>query len=183
MGISFYEQSVATYLRILDNVADELKKGVDFAKENNLELSDFVHARLFDDMAALHFQVVTVCLHSWGALQGMRDGTFAPPPSFGSDKSYAELQALVDEARNGVASFSEADANKLPEKSLIFVAGGREMHYTNQKFLAIYSLPNLYFHAVTTHSILRMLGVPLRKREFLGEEVRRIWDMSETNEI
>ena len=63
----------------------------------------------------LHFQIVSVCHHSWGALQGMR-----------------------------------------------------ELPFTNENFLRSLSLPNFYFHATTTYDILRMLGMPLSKIDFLG---------------
>jgi len=34
--------------------------------------------------------------------------------------------------------------------------------------LATFSKPNVYFHATTTYSILRQLGTPLGKRDYLG---------------
>lgn len=167
MSISFHEASVETYGRILDSVAGVLDNGAAFASDNNKNLNDFVHAKLCDDMMPLHFQVVSVCHHSWGALQGMRDGTFAPP-SFELDKDYQGLQALVKEAREGVSSFSEQDANGLADKSLVFDLGKNKIPFTSENFLLTFSLPNFYFHAATTYDILRMLGVPLGKMDFLG---------------
>ena len=167
MSLSFYETSVETYGRILDSVAGVLEKGAAYAAENGKDPNEFVQAKLRDDMMPLHFQVVSVCHHSWGALQGMRDGKFAPP-SFELDKDYAGLQALVKEARDGVSSFSEGDANALVGKSLIFTIGKNELPFTNENFLLTFSLPNFYFHATTTYDILRMLGVPLGKMDFLG---------------
>jgi hypothetical protein len=119
-------------------------------------------------MMPFHFQIVSVCHHSWGALQGMRDGRFAPP-SFDLDKSYQELQALVGEAQEGVASTSESQAADLADKSMVFAIGKREMPFTNQNFLLSFSLPNFYFHATTSYDILRMLGVPLGKMDFMGQ--------------
>lgn len=168
MSISFFNASVDTYGRTLDSVASILDKGGKFAEEGNKDLSEFVHTKLRDDMMPLHFQIVSVCHHSWGALQGMRDGKFAPP-SFDLDKDYQGLQALVDEARKGVASFSEQDAADLADKSLIFALGKNEIPFTNENFLLSFSLPNFYFHATTAYDILRMLGVPLGKMDFLGK--------------
>jgi hypothetical protein len=31
-----------------------------------------------------------------------------------------------------------------------------------------FSLPNFYFHATTTYDVLRMKGVPLGKRDYIG---------------
>lgn len=168
MSISFYDASVDTYGRILDSLAATLDKGAAFAKENNKDLSEFVHTKLREDMMPLHFQIVSVCHHSWGALQGMQTGKFAPP-SFDLDKDYQGLQALVEEARNGVRSLSEADVNGLADKSLVFALGKNELPFTNENFLLTFSLPNFYFHATTTYDILRLLGVPLGKMDFLGQ--------------
>jgi hypothetical protein len=123
--------------------------------------------KLREDMMPFHFQIVSVCHHSWGALQGMRDGRFTPP-SFDLDKDYQGLQALVGEAQEGVGSFSESDAAELADKSMVFALGERELPFTNPNFLLSFSLPNFYFHATTTYDILRMLGVPLGKMDFLG---------------
>lgn len=168
MSISFYDASVGAYQQVLGSVAGVMDKGAAFAAENDVDLQEIVGTKLRDDMMPFHFQVVSVCHHSWGALQGMRDGRFSPP-SFELDKSYVELQALVGEAREGVASMSENEVADLADKSMVFVIGDREMPFTNQNFLLSFSLPNFYFHATTTYDILRMLGTPLGKMDFLGQ--------------
>jgi hypothetical protein len=168
MSISFYDASVGSYQQVLASVAAIMEKGAAFAAENGTDLQEIVGTRLRDDMMPFHFQVVSVCHHSWGALQGMRDGRFAPP-SFDLDKSYQELQALVGEAQEGVASISESEAADLADKSMVFAIGKREMPFTNQNFLLSFSLPNFYFHATTSYDILRMLGVPLGKMDFIGQ--------------
>ncbi len=167
MSISFYDASVGTYQQVLGSVAGILDKGAAFAAESETDLEEIVGAKICDDMMPFHFQIVSVCHHSWGALQGMRDGRFAPP-SFELDKDYQGLQSLVGEAQEGVASISESEAGDLADKSMVFAIGDREMPFTNQNFLLSFSLPNFYFHATTTYDILRMLGAPLGKMDFLG---------------
>ena len=168
MSISFYDASVGAYQQVLGSVAAILDKGAAFASESDIDLDEIVGTRLRDDMMPFHFQIVSVCHHSWGALQGMRDGRFSPP-SFELDKDYQGLQALVGEAREGVASISESAAADLADKSMVFAIGDREMPFTNQNFLLSFSLPNFYFHATTTYDILRMLGAPLGKMDFMGQ--------------
>ncbi|MFK7915822.1 MAG: DUF1993 family protein, partial [Pseudomonadales bacterium] len=114
------------------------------------------------------FQVVSACHHSLGALHGMKEGRFSPP-SFDLDKSYSELQAMVTEANAGLAAFSESDADAIADQSMVFALGKQEMPFTNQNFLLSFSLPNFYFHAATVYDILRAQGVPLGKRDFLGQ--------------
>lgn len=167
MTISFFEASVSSYLQVLDGVSGVLEKGGAHAAENNIDTQEFVMAKLHDDMMPLHFQVVSVCHHSLGALRGMRDGRFSPP-SFDLDQSYTQLQAMVAETRTGVAGFSESDAQAIADKSMVFAMGKQEMPFTNQNFLLSFSLPNFYFHAATAYDILRMRGVALSKIDYLG---------------
>ena len=62
-------------------------------------------------------------------------------------------------------SISVAD---FAEKSMVFAVGERELPFTNENFLLSFSLPNFYFHATTIYNILREVGVPLGKVDFLG---------------
>ncbi len=168
MSLSFYDTSIGSYTQILDSVSQVMEKGAAFAGENDIPLDDIVAKRVHEDMMPFHFQVVSVCHHSWGALQGMQSGRFAPP-SFKLDKDYSQLQALVNEAREGVASMSEAEVEALADKSLVFAIGEREMPFTNQNFLLTFSLPNFYFHATTIYTLLRESGAPLGKMDFIGK--------------
>ena len=167
MSVSFHEVSVGSYLQVLGGVAGVLDKGASHAAEAGLDLQELVMTRLRDDMMPFHFQVVSVAHHSWGAMQGLQKGSFSPP-SFDLDKDYAGLQALVAEARDGLAGLDAAKVEVLAEKSIVFKLGKTELPFTNRNFLLSFSLPNFYFHATTTYDILRMLGVPLGKRDFLG---------------
>ncbi|MEL7451522.1 MAG: DUF1993 family protein [Pseudomonadota bacterium] len=42
------------------------------------------------------------------------------------------------------------------------------MPFKVEQFVMSFALPNLYFHATTAYDILRIAGVPLEKRDFLG---------------
>jgi uncharacterized protein len=43
------------------------------------------------------------------------------------------------------------------------------MPFTAEGFLMSFSLPNFYFHATTAYDILRSKGVPLGKRDYMGQ--------------
>ena len=167
MSFSFHEVSLDSYLQVLEGVSGVLDKGASHAAEAGIDLQQVVMTRLRDDMMPFHFQVVSVAHHSWGAIQGFREGNFSPP-SFELDKAYADLQRLVAEARDGLAAVDRAELEALAERSIVFKLGKREIPFTNRNFLLSFSLPNFYFHATTTYDILRMLGVPLGKMDFIG---------------
>ena len=168
MSLSFYDTSVTSYLQVLEGIAGVLDKGASHAAETGLDLQEMVMARLHDDMMPLHFQIVSLAHHSWGAIQGLQQGSFSPP-SFELDMDYASLQAVDATDREKLAELDAAEVEALAGNSMIFKIGKKEIPFTNEHFLLSFSLPNFYFHATTTYSILRMLGVPLGKMDYLGQ--------------
>ena len=167
MSVSFYDASVGSYLQILEGTAGVMALGRTYAEENGLDLQEVVMTRLREDMMPFHFQVVSTAHHAWGAIQGIQRGEFSPP-SFEFDQDYAGLQALIEEARSGLAALDRADVEALEEGNLVFKLGKNEIPFTAKNFLLSFSLPNFYFHATTTYDILRMAGAPVGKMTFLG---------------
>jgi hypothetical protein len=97
----------------------------------------------------------------------MRAGVFTPPPSKpGID--YEGLCGLIDEAIEGMRAETPDSAARLSGQEMVFRLGDTEIPFITDHFLASFSKPNLYFHTTTTYSILRALGTPLGKRDFLG---------------
>lgn len=167
MALSLYDISIAPFTQTLNAVAGFLKKGAEHCQANGINLDDVVATRLYPDMAPFRFQLVSVAHHSMGALRGVQSGEFAPP-SFSTDQNYAGLQALVEEAKSYVAGVSRESINAMLGKDLTFKLGANSMRFTTEGFVVSFSLPNLHFHATTAYDILRMKGVPLGKRDYMG---------------
>ena len=145
-----------------------MEKGTAHAAVHNLELPAIVEQRLHPDMLPFQFQVISIYHHSLGAINGVRDGLFQPPPSMpGID--YAGLRELVDEAITGLEALEVEEVEAFGGKSMLFRAGDFEVPFKVENFLLSFSLPNFYFHATTAYAILRALGVPLGKLDFLGQ--------------
>ena len=168
MAISLYDCSVASFLQVLGAVQGFMDKGLAHCREAGLDPEAIVDTRLHDDMLPFRFQIVSVAHHSKGALEGAQAGLFAPPGAVG-DLDYAGLQGLVADARASLQSLSREEVNALEGKDLIFRIGSREMPFTVENFLLSFSTPNLHFHATTAYDILRQSGVPLGKRDYMGQ--------------
>jgi len=173
MTPSFYDVSVRTYQQIVGATAGFLTRGAEHFATEGADLAEVARSRLRDDMATLQFQVFCVAHHSIGALEGMRSGEFRPPADEkglkGSDLEYTDLQALIAETADKLAALEEDAVNALAEGKLTFKLSGNELPFTNPHFLLTFSLPNFYFHATTAYAILRSKGVPIGKRDFLGQ--------------
>ena len=170
MAISLYDFSVGTYTRILKATVDFMEKAREHFKSEGTDLQDIVETRLHPDMMPFHFQIVSVVHHSNGAIKGVAAGEFSPP-SFDIDKSFDELQELVKDALANLESVSADEVNGYEGKEVLFKLGKNSMPFNAEDFLMSFSLPNFYFHATTAYDILRMKGVPVGKRDFIGQLV------------
>ena len=168
MAISLYDISVSNYLQVLGGITGVLEKGAEFARESDLDLAEIVETRLRPDMLPFQFQVISVFHHSLGAINGLREGVFSPPPSM-PELDYVGLQGLVESATTELQAVSREEIDALEGKAMIFKLGDLEIPFTAENFILSFSLPNFYFHATTTYGMLRMAGVTLGKRDFLGK--------------
>ncbi|HTX48934.1 MAG TPA: DUF1993 domain-containing protein [Caulobacteraceae bacterium] len=168
MAVQLYDLTVATYLQTLGAVNGFLERGAAHCRDNNIDPEEIVETRLWNDMLPFRFQLISVAHHSAGAIEGVKAGAFAPP-SERRPLNYPELQGLVAEARAKLAALSREEVNALEGKDVTFAIGDYKVPFIAENFLMSFSMPNFYFHATTAYDILRSKGVPLGKRDFMGQ--------------
>lgn len=181
MTISLYDLSVPTFLQTMSAVAGFLDRATRHCAETGADPDDFVDARLFDDMAPFHFQIEALTHHAVWGVKAVMAGVFDPPPLKGPIP-FADLRAMVDDAKAALEAFTPDEVNSWSGKDLDIEVfrpvdeenastsawGPRTLAFTPETFLLSYSLPNFYFHAVTAYDILRTQGVPIGKGDFEG---------------
>jgi hypothetical protein len=171
MAISLYAATIPSYLQILNALSGLISKAETFCTEKGIDPNALIQARLAEDMLPFAYQVKSACVHSIGAIEGVRKGVFSPdtstpPPTF---------EALGTRVAATVAALTALDAAEVDGfigRDMAFVFGDRRVPYTADNFLLSFSQPNFYFHASTAYDILRWKGVAIGKRDFLGR-VRR----------
>ena len=168
MSLSLYDASVGSYLQTVKAVSGLLAQAEQSASEGILNLEEALNFRLREDMLPLSFQIISVWHHSMGALEGMKAGLFEPPPSI-QDITWEKLTELLAEAHAYLASQDREAIDALGGRDMLFRAGKLQIPFTTDSFLLSFSPPNVYFHATTTYAILRQLGVPLGKLDYLGD--------------
>ena len=167
MGIPLYDLSVASYLQVLGGVAGFLEKGLKHCTENNIDPNGIVETRIHADMFPFQFQVNSVAHHSLGAIEAVKKGLFLPP-SPAPSQDYRALQKVVADAIDGLKKLTPAEVNALEGRDVIFQLRDFKLPFTAEGFIMSFSLPNFHFHATTAYDILRMKGVPLGKRDYMG---------------
>jgi hypothetical protein len=167
MATSLYDLSVASYLQTVGAIGGVLDRGAKHCTAAGTDPSELVGVRLFDDMAPLSFQIVSVAHHSVGALAGVKSGAFHPP-AISPPRDFAGLQTMIAEAEAALKALTPDEVNSWEGKDVTFHLGEMKLPFTAEGFILSFSLPNFYFHAATAYDILRMKGVPLGKRNFMG---------------
>jgi uncharacterized protein len=167
MVASLYDLSVASYLQTVRAVVGFLGLAARHFAETGRDPDDFVGARLFDDMAPLHFQVEAVAHHSVWGVEAIKTGLFDPPALVGA-APFADLQAMIGRAVEALEAFVPDEVDGWAGKDLDLQIGPRRLAFTAEDFVLSFSLPNIHFHAATAYAILRTRGVPLGKRDYEG---------------
>lgn len=166
MPIQFYDASVLSFLQITKAMTRFLDKGRVHLEGQGKDLAEVVDTRLYEDMLPFRFQIASVVAHSAGALRAAEEGEFLPPSS--GERDYAGLQQWLTTTVAELKEWTPERAEALIGKELNFKFGELDLPFVAEDFLLSFSLPNFYFHATTAYDILRTLGVPVGKADFMG---------------
>lgn len=167
MPLTLHEAVVPNWLQMLGAARRLLDKAEAWAEENGIAEADLLDSRLAGDMLPLAYQFKSCWEHSANAVERCREGQFSPsmqPPPM----TYAGLRAGLEEAVTRLETLEADELEDLAGKDMTFVMGDMRMDFTVQDFLLSFSTPNAFFHAATAYGILRMKGMPLGKRDFMG---------------
>jgi len=167
MSIALYDATIATYLQTLGALEGVLARGFDHCRDNAIDPQEILETRIHPDMLPFRFQVGSTISHSVGAIDAVRSGTYSPART--PELDYAGLQKAVSEARETLGKVTREEAESFIGKDTQFAFGGRSIPFLAQDILLTFSIPNFFFHSSMTYAILRAKGVPLGKRDFMGQ--------------
>jgi hypothetical protein len=165
--MSFYDASVPAFLQILGSLSGILTKAEAHCAAKNIQPDVLLGARLYPDMLPLTKQVQLACDF---AAKGCARLTHSEVPSIpDTEKTFGELKQRLAKTIDYVKTFKPAQFDGGDAREVTFPVGpSNTMTLTGQQFLNRFAFPNFYFHAATTHGILRHNGVEIGKRDFLG---------------
>jgi hypothetical protein len=168
MSLSLYEAFVPNCQQMVGALGNLIDKGEAFAKDKGISEDEMIGARLAEDMWNLPWHVRSCWVHSAYVISLLPSGEFSPDFSQIPD-SWDAMRAQVAATLDGLGKVTSEELEAVADSTIAFVLGGKRlMEFTGQNFLLSFSQPNVYFHATTFYDILRMKGVPLGKRDFMG---------------
>lgn len=125
---------------------------------------DLINARLAPDMLPLGAQIAFACNQPRGFSQWC-----AGQPIENIDPAVPSLEAAhahIADTRARVLAIACGDA-QLDLVKRIGLGPGRYCELPGHAYVNDYLLPNFYFHITTAYAILRMLGAPLGKPDYM----------------
>jgi uncharacterized protein len=166
MSLSIYESSVPVFARGLAIASSLLDKAVAHAQENGADPASYVEARLAPDMLNLAGQIQRASDTAKFAAARLT-GTEAPAfPD--EEKSIDELKVRCTKTNAYLEQFSPAQFEGSEQRMVTFGGGANKRTLAGNRYLLSFALPNFFFHVTTAYDILRHLGVPVGKRDYLG---------------
>src|SRR3954467_4200107 len=165
--MSFYDATVPAYLQVLNSLSGLLTKAEAHCTAKKIAPEVLLGSRLYPDMLPLSKQIQ---LATHFATRGCARVTHSEVPQTpDTEKTFEELRARLARTIDYVKSFKPAQFEGADARDVTFPVGPTNtLTLKGQQFLSSFAFPNFYFHATTTHGILRHNGVEVGKRDFLG---------------
>ena len=167
MPISMYTVSIPVFIQHLNGLAAVLDKAGAWASARKVNEADLLNMRLSPDMFNLTRQVRAATDHAAnaaGRLSGKELLKFA-----NDETSIAQLNDRIAKTIDYLKGMKPGDIDGTESKDIsITFPSGQTRQFTGQSLLLGNSLPNFWFHTTTAYDIVRLCGVEVGKRDFMG---------------
>jgi len=167
MALSLYDVSVPVFSRGLGQLTHVLEKSLAHANANGIDPATLVDARLAPDMITLAGQIQRA---SDASKLGVARISGITAPSFpDEEKTYDELLSRIAKTQEFLATVDRTLVDGQEERQVTIKARESEAHFTAQRYLLQFALPNFFFHVTTAYDVLRHKGMPIGKMDYLGK--------------
>ena len=163
-----YDISIAPLLRNLDNLKHILQQGEAYAAQKKVAPEVLLNSRLAVDMYPLTRQVQLVSDMSKGV--GARLAGLEMPQYEDNETSFDMLYARIDKTVAFLSQIQPAQLDGAASKEVVLTIRKVDLTFTGLNYLQKWAMPNVYFHTTTAYNILRQLGAPLGKTDYLGQK-------------
>jgi hypothetical protein len=162
-----HQVSVPIFLKTLGNLSAILDKAAAFAAEKKVDPAVLLGYRLTPDMLNFTSQVQNAADHAKRATA--RLAGIEAPPYEDNEASFADLKARIDKTVAFIETLQPAQIDGSEAREITLKTGSGTRVLTGQTYLLHNALPNFFFHVTTAYAILRHCGVPIGKRDFIGQ--------------
>ncbi len=160
MAYTIYDAAIPPLVHMLGGLSAVLAKGEAHGGIDPAE------ARLAPDMLPLKSQVYIATDSAKGC--GARLAGVEIPKYEDVETTFPELIARCAKTRKFLESLDRSAFAGAEDKHITLKFGNTPFEFNGADYVGKFVLPNVYFHITTAYGILRHLGVPLAKRDYIG---------------
>lgn len=168
MKITMYDACVPPGIRMMNNLADVLRKAEEHAATRKIDPGVFVNARLAPDMFPLSRQVQIAS--DSAKLGAARLAGVAAPPYEDNENTLAELAERANKTAVWLGTLTPEQFAGAEDRTVQWKTRSSERQMQGLPYALHQMLPNLHFHCTTAYAILRHNGVVLGKMDYLGRD-------------
>jgi len=162
MSFSVHAASAPVLVRALNNTAAIIDK----ALAAGLSETAILEARLAPDMHPFPRQIQMASDAAKGAIARLAGVEVPAMPD--TESTLAELKACIAATIAFIESVDAAAFDGAEDREVVLKFPGMELKFTGADFLTGFALPNFFFHVTTAYALLRSVGAPIGKMDFLG---------------
>lgn len=168
-----YDLTVPAYQNGLKSLSAELSRALAWGVDNGIGELQFAVARLAPDMFPLASQVRFSCVQAVQPL--VRLGGVAVPEFAEDATAFAGMQ---DQIASALACLDDVDPAALGDdldRAVSFeLPNGMIFDMTALAYVRDWAGPQFYFHRTAAYAVLRHMGVPLGKADYVGYMMRHL---------
>lgn len=157
-------KEISEIQRIFVTRLDMLSHVLDAAEKHFGNLDPLMGERLAPDMLPLGTQVAFTCNQPRGFSQWCAG---QPVENLPREVDSADVARLHIRETKALVTGITADDAKLDEIKRVGLGPGLYCELPARQYVNDYLMPNLYFHITTAYAILRRLGAPLGKADYM----------------
>ncbi|GAA0466152.1 DUF1993 domain-containing protein [Parasphingorhabdus litoris] len=162
-----FKSSTAQAFRGLTNILEKAKA---HAEATETAEEAFMENRLFPDMHEMKWQVQMItefAVRGAARMTGVATDDLPNLPMEGD--TFDALIARIAECGATVAKADDAAIDGNAEMQISMPIGpDQTMEIDGQSYVLSFFLPNLFFHVTTAYNLLRMQGVAVGKKDYMG---------------
>lgn len=161
-----FEITIPQFTKMLHNLNLIIAKAEQNATERKFDIDVLLNARLAPDQFNFirQVQIATDTAKLFAARLSGKDA----PAWEDTEKSLPEVKARIEKAIGYLNTFKPEDFKGAEERH-ITQPRWEGKYLTGFEYATQHAIPNMYFHVTTAYSILRSNGVPVGKKDYLGE--------------
>lgn len=163
MSLSMYDLSVPVFLRGLGALSGFMDK----AEAEGFDTNALMTAKLAEDMRPFADQIRMASFGPRGAVARLAGIDW--PKTADDETDFAQLRATIKLTTDFLNSITPDQLKGSETRAVSVKTPVAELRFEGAGYLTSFAIPNFYFHVTTAYAILRNQGVPLGKRDFLGQ--------------